>query len=769
MKKQLLNLKIAVAALVIFCSATANAAFTAVTSGNWSSAATWGGIAPTATVSAQDITIPAGLTVTLDADVTFSGLLNSFLVNGTLSSTTVNGITMTQGSLAGNGTISVNRISFNTLGNSSFTGNLNVKRFVNSTAILAIAAVVNVADTLVLESGNILLNTSANLTMLSNSTVKVNNGSITIGGGLFTSGNAYNALYVGTSKTTGIELNTVTLQHLYLNMNNNNQTLTLNNNLTINGNFNSQSGKLTLNGKHFTTKGDITLGAGSTINSDASSMMTIEGSGSLTSMLMYDAGSIINTLTINRTSSGQVKLGSTITVDGHLNLTEGTFSIEGGGMAVMASGSTVQIDKGSITLNTGTFNGTAVYNVEYIGSTDATTGIELGGSGLNNVAINSPSNATKIALNASTNISGNLNLYKGKLDLNGNSLFLNGTISSSANGLFVGNSSSELHLNLSAVTNDTIHFDNSTSASQTLSKLRLNMGGTNPVINLDSKLIIANELTFVKGQLALASHNDVEIMSTALITGYDDTKYVVTSAATLNGSLVMNVNAGSSYVTFPVGTSTNYSPAHIQQASSATSGTFSVRTMNTVLAGATSGPVNSNTLKVVNRTWFVNSNIASINSNLKFGWVAAAEVNGFDRTNAYVSHYTSNAWDVVAGSSATVSSNNTFELSRMGVTSLSPFAVTEVGEPLKVKELSNLASIELYPNPTQDVVTIKLLNPTDTYKYELTDITGRAILVNSNDSNVTNFDVSKLGTGYYFIKITNLSDNKTITKRFVKE
>ncbi len=767
MKKQLLNLKIAALALGIFFSTAASAAFTAVTSGNWSSASTWGGIAPTATVLNQDITIPSGITVTLDADVTFSGLLNSFVVNGTLSNTTGNGITMTQGALSGNGTITVNRLTFTSLGSCSFSGNLNLKRFINSAALLGLAAIVNVSDTLELESGNILLNTNANLTMISNSTVKVNNGSMTIGGGIFNSSNAYNVMYIGTSKTTGIELNTVTLKHAYLNMNNNNQTVTLNNNTTINGNLNLTSGKLMLNGNHLTTWGDVNMGGGSTINSTASSMMTIEGSGSLTNMLMFDAGSIINTITINRTNNATVKLGSSLTIDGKVNLMQGNFSIEGGGMLTMASSSTVHIEKGALAVNTGSFNGTSPYNVEYMGSTDATSGIELNASGLNNVWVNYSNNSNKVTISNDINIAGNLKMQKGKLDLNGRNLFLNGTISSSTNGMFIGNNTSEMHLNLSSVTNDTIYFDNASASNQTLSKFRLNMGGTNPVIHLGSKLIISNELSFVKGQVALSSNNDLEIMSAATITGYDDTKYVVTSGNT-NGALVMNVNAGSSYVTFPVGTNSNYSPAFVQQASAASSGNFNVRAMNTVLSGGTYGPVNSNTLKVVNRTWFVNSGVSNINANLKFGWVAAAEVNGFDRTNAYVSHYTSNAWDVISGSSATLSANNTYELSRSGITSLSPFAVTEVGEPLKINEVSGLNGIELYPNPSKDAVTVKV-NANDNFKYELTDITGRTILTTSNANNLNKFDVSNLKTGYYFIKITNLNESKTITKRFVKE
>ncbi|MDP1801207.1 MAG: T9SS type A sorting domain-containing protein, partial [Bacteroidota bacterium] len=261
--------------------------------------------------------------------------------------------------------------------------------------------------------------------------------------------------------------------------------------------------------------------------------------------------------------------------------------------------------------------------------------------------------------------------------------------------------------------------------------------------------------------------DDLTIMPAASITGYDDSSYIVTSQNN-SGALVMNVAAGSAYVTFPIGTSSNYSPAHIQQASSATSGNFNVRAMNTVLSGGTYGFVNSNTLKVVNRTWFVTTGVSTINTNLKFGWVAAAEVNGFNRNNAYVSHYTSSAWDIASASSATASANNTFELSRMGITSLSPFAVTEMGQPLKVKEQSLSNNFEIYPNPSKDVINVKLSNPSDDYQYELTDITGRTISTNTNNNSLNKFDVSNLGTGCYFIKITNKSDNKTITKRFIK-
>lgn len=756
----------AIVALGIIFSTTANAAFIAVTSGNWSSTTTWGGPAPTATVAAQDITIPVGINVTLDADVTFVGVANSFIVNGTLVNSTTNGITITQGVLAGSGTISINRVTFATLGTITFSGVMNLKRLINSTTALAFVAIANISDTLDLQAGSLLLNTNSNLAMLSNSTVKVSSGSLTIGGGIFNSSNAYNVMYTGSSKVTGIELNTLTLQNAYLNMTNNTQTVTLSNNAIINANMNVTLGKIALNGKVLTLKGNLNLAAGSNFISTPTSDLTIQGTGTLNSPLTFDPASSINDLTINRTATGLVKIASPLNVSGHLNLMNGDFSLESGSILTMTAASIVHVESGSVTLNTGVFTGTASYNVEYMGAANSTGGIELNGTGLNNVMVNYVTTANMVTINSNASITGTLSMIKGMLNLNGKNLTLNGAISQNVNSQFIGNPGSELNLNLVSVTNDTLFFDNSNLNNQTLSKLKVNTTGTIAIV-LGSRLVIANELNLTLGKIEIGN-NDLVIMSAALITGSDDTKYIITSQAA-SGSLVMNVVAGSSYVTFPIGTSINYSPAYVQQNASATTGSFSVRAMNTVLSGGTVGILNSASLKVVDRTWFVYSGVSSINVNLKFGWVILAELNGFNRTNAYVSHFTNSAWDNTAAANASVGLNNTFELSRMGLTSLSPFAVTENGQPLGLKEISISTGFELYPNPSKDVIHIKLINSSSTYKYELTDITGRTILSTSNSNDLTKFEISNLGTGCYFIKATNLTDNTMIVKRFIKD
>lgn len=763
MKKNLLNLKNAVVLLGILLFTTAANAFTAVTSGNWSSAATWGGVAPGNNVSGQSIDIPSGITVTLDMDVTFSGLLNSFSVDGTLSNTTSYGLIISQGTLSGAGQISINNLTFGTLSSMSFSGTLNLERLINNSPVLGLGAIANISDTLDLQNGNISLNNNSNLTMMSNSFIKIDNGSFSINGGIFNSSNPYSVMYVGNSKTSGIELNTSTLKHVYVNMANSNQTVTMGNNMIINGDLYLNTGKLSLNGRHLHLKGNLGVVSGASFTSNSTSEMTIEGSGALSSALLFDSGSSIDNLTINRT--GQVNLQDELSIAGNLNLNDGSLSLQSGAVLTMNNGSTVHVEKGTLAVNTATFDGTAAYNVEYMGSTNYTSGMELSGSGLNNVTVNYSSATNQVTLNSNTTIDGNLDLAKGKLVLNGKMLTLNGTLSHNSNGKFKGDSNAELHLNLTSITGDTLYFDNANAASYSLKKLMINNSGTNAIV-LGSDLNIENELNLAAGKLELSNGN-LTIAAAASITGYDDTKYIVTSKDA-SGQLVMNVVAGSSYVTFPVGTSVNYSPAYIQQTSSGTSGNFNVKAMNGVYTNGTSGGLNSNTLKVVNRTWLISSSVPQVNMNLKLGWVSAAEVNGFNRANSYITHYTSSAWDVHTASTAASGSNNTYESTRTGITSLSPFAVTEVGQGVGIKETA-ANNFELFPNPAKDKLTIKLMNATADNTYEITDITGKVVAGKTSNSIQNTFDISHLNSGCYFIKVTNVADNTTSVTKFIKE
>ena len=756
-----------VIALGILISGAANA-FTAVTSGNWSSAATWGGIAPGNNVSSADIIIPSGITVTLDADVTFSGLLNQFQVNGTLSSSSMNKLTLTLGVLSGAGNISIHKVVFANIATATFAGTMAVDELHNSTSSLAFVATANVADSLVLETGSLMLNTNSNLSMMSNGTIRVNSGSLGISGGVFTSSNSYNVMYVGGSKTSGIELGGSGVQNVYVDMSSNTASLSLSSDYTVSSTMNVNKGQVNLNGRKLTLNGDLVMGLGAAFKSNTTSSLSIEGSGALTSGLAFDGStSAISELSINR-SGATIKLMSALSIGNGLKLKSGTLSLESGSSLIMNAGSEIHVWTGSMVNNSGNFTGSASYNVQYLGSANATTGIELSGSGLGNVIVNYDSPNLGVSLSGNTTVDGTLNMMNGHVVLNGQNLTLNGTLSQNANATFVGHPSSELILNMSSASSTTLFVDNTSAANNTLSKLTLNVSGSS-ALTLGSQLTIRNDLKLTQGRIMLWN-NDLIVEPTGTISAYGASNYIITSGAA-NGRLQMHVTSGGSYVVFPVGTSGNYSPAHIQQTASGTSGAVMIRAISEVYTGGYSGFDNSVSLPVVGRTWMVEAaSGVNVNMNMKLGWVAAAELNGFNRNTAMIRHYTNGAWDTDATAAASAGLNGTFELGRTGITSLSPFAVADASAPVGIKNNSKgSVGFEVYPNPAKDVLILETAATVQGYKYEVIDVTGKLVKAGATSQTSAMVDVASLKPGYYFIKVINMDDNVSGVKRFVKD
>jgi hypothetical protein len=380
---------------------------------------------------------------------------------------------------------------------------------------------------------------------------------------------------------------------------------------------------------------------------------------------------------------------------------------------------------------------------------------------LHNLSLSLVNSVSIVKLNKSATVAGKLNLSSGKLDLGADTLTVNGSMAQTPSASFIGNTSAALILNLTSVTNDTLYFDQS---NQNLKKLKVNLANGGNVV-LATALTIGGELDFVKGKVVLIN-NDLQISSAAAMNGYDDTKYVATEAA---GRLQMTVNSGSSFATFPVGTLSNYSPAGIQQTASGSTGSFMVRAMNGVMTQGTTGYNTANSASVVNRTWLIDAaSGVNVNMNLKLAWVSAAEVNSFDRTHAYIAHYKNATWDTYTYGAAVVGVNNTYEITRQNITSLSPFAVSDNLAAMGIKEVVAENGIDMYPNPSSDVVNIQVSNSGSAYSYEIIDITGQTILASANNNALNRFDVSNLQNGCYFIKITNLDNKKVVTKRFIK-
>jgi len=93
------------------------------------------------------------------------------------------------------------------------------------------------------------------------------------------------------------------------------------------------------------------------------------------------------------------------------------------------------------------------------------------------------------------------------------------------------------------------------------------------------------------------------------------------------------------------------------------------------------------------------------------------------------------------------------------------------GGSLTVDEF-NVDSVEVSPNPFTESVNIKLANGiNDDYNINLFDINGRAIMserFSATNGTITISNLDRLEDAFYFIKITNLNNNSSITKKIVK-
>jgi len=747
------------ALLFIACITSANA-YTAVTSGNWSNSATWGGNAPGASVSNQDINIPPDITVTLDMDVTFSGVNNSFIVNGILSNATNNGLLISQGILSGNGALAIHQLSFGSLATIGYTGTLYANNFVNAGANLLIDFIAVVSDTLNLEAGSVVLNSRGNLLLMTNGTVRVNTGTLTLQGGIFALAGSYDVLYVGASKISSIEIAASGLRNVTIQLSDNTQNITLTSNIALSGNLQLLSGRVDFSNQRLTINGDVQMQTGTLLTANSESSLTIQSPGSLTNPLVFSPHSGLGNLIIAAGSRATVKLSSLLNLFNQLELVSGVLSVEADGALILNTGTSVLIQSGVLKINNGVFSAAAPYDLKYSGAS-TTTGVEATGSGLNNMTIGLSSASNTVTLGDPISIAGTLYLNNGNMDLNAKDLTLNGSFSSQPGASFVGNNNSEVILNLTAPPTGIFSLD---ASNRNLKVLQVNIAGGGTV-SLGTDLFIGNSLVLTSGKIDIGDNN-LTIGPAANLTGYSNYRYIITSGL---GSLHEQVYQSGPVVTFPVGTSSGYSPAILQQGASGTSGDFSVRTSNGVLTNGTSGYNGATSTSMVDRTWFIESDPAvTVGLNLQLAWEATAEVNGFNRTQSYISHYTNAAWDNYTLTAATTGSFGTYVQSRANLTSLSPFAVADPHSALGIKELTEQPAFKIYPNPASDLLNLEMAMPVSTYLFELFDVTGQILLTTTGNAPVQQFQVGDLQQGSYFIRITDKASKQTTIKQFIK-
>lgn len=671
MKRNLFNLKksgILAVVFVIFNSYSSAATFTAVASGNWSSSVTWGGTAPSLSNTTDQITIPSGISVTMDNDVVLNGALTQITVNGTLTSSSSTTLTVNYGKITGNGTIDIGSVVLGTAAVLTFTGSFASNTLDNAAINLQTTGNFTIKQTLMLTSGILSIQSGGSLSLASNSSIVLNGGKMATNGGTIGLSSNYNVHYKAGSNSGGLELSGSGLNNLIIEVGTGN-TLTLTGNVTVNGTLTLTSGTLDLGIFNLTLNGDVSSSGSGSVTASNSTLTFNSNSGVNGTIKFSGSNSTLNNLNVNVGNQNKASISGDVTINGNLTLTSGT----------------LQFNTTNFTLKGG-----------------------LSSSGTGNISSSATSN---IIINTSTSPSGKLSFAT-----NGN----------------------------------------------TVNNFTVNIGG-NGTVMLGSDLKVNGTLNLTNGHLNVGS-NKLSVTTNTSINGGSSSAYIITESS---GSLSLSVSPlDISGVVFPIGTSTNYFPAKVVLNAGSGSGKVDVGVVNNVYSEGTVGVDLSATKHVVDATWMVSSDISSnLNMNLKLIWPASAEVNGFMRTDAHISHYINNNWDLSANASATAEANGMFSLTRNNITSLSPFAVYDATVGGISIPFENYA-IRVYPNPSSEIISINNHDISEGVTMDILNLTGQVVASYKLDNQTKSVSINELKPGNYIIRLNDGEHNTY--QRFIK-
>ncbi|MFC6224593.1 T9SS type A sorting domain-containing protein [Hymenobacter artigasi] len=238
----------------------------------------------------------------------------------------------------------------------------------------------------------------------------------------------------------------------------------------------------------------------------------------------------------------------------------------------------------------------------------------------------------------------------------------------------------------------TVSYINSTNTVQTIT------GGTYGTLDLSDDgprtlagpVLVRSDFSYDNGDkspLMLNSYN-LQLQKGVDFNGPSRTAPLLVTNGT--GSLVRTVSGDNKAVLFPVGsTTTSYTPVTLVQSGTGVEDAYSVRVIDGMYAGYTSAgagvgtPVTNQNVK---KTWLVEEEVLG-NSNvaMTLQWNSADAVTNFATNKAHISHYTNGSWDTTPLASASSPSTGIYKVSRTGITSFSPFAVTSRANPLPVE------------------------------------------------------------------------------------
>ncbi|MBW7912148.1 MAG: T9SS type A sorting domain-containing protein [Taibaiella sp.] len=408
------------------------------------------------------------------------------------------------------------------------------------------------------------------------------------------------------------------------------------------------------------------------------------------------------------------------------------------------------------------------YNIRY-GNNNSAPAMnrfnELKGSGttLSGIEVTDNANITLVPDIQDIEVKGEVKLTSGTLRIAKSSVLYCGFIltgagkfSSSGTGTFTGSDSLQLIIASSNVsTLGTLRF---TPGSNSLQSLNLDLqGGASGTLTIKNDLKIKSSLSLTRGHLYMENHFlDIIHPSNGFLPG-DVGSYVMMDQG---GSVRSDVSNGG-LVTFSIGTPTQYLPITFIPSSQ----TARISVEHGVKQNGSSGPDISATQPVVNATWRFLDNTSC--TDIRPGWMAGNEKNGFDRSKCYISEFKNGNWDKQNSGPASTSSGGVYTVSRAGTYTGNVYAIFDINTAVSVEELLNEKNnIVLFPNPVINELQIQ-------YKGEkvlvasVLDISGRVMSTSYIEKGTNTIAVSALTNGIYFIRLTG--EGVGSTYRFVKQ
>ncbi|HAN79178.1 MAG TPA: hypothetical protein DCQ31_16130, partial [Bacteroidales bacterium] len=211
-------------------------------------------------------------------------------------------------------------------------------------------------------------------------------------------------------------------------------------------------------------------------------------------------------------------------------------------------------------------------------------------------------------------------------------------------------------------------------------------------LSVENSISVRNELFLRNGKL-LCSNAELKLENGSFLGGINTSKYLILSGT---GKLTQWVANNS--VAFPVGTSTYYSPANLNN--SGVADFYSVGLFGSVTADGTSIGANiPNIENTVKQSWTIEEATAGgSNLTINLQWNSAIEGSLFNRTKAGIGQYTGGVWK--AGKATTAFGSNPYLLSIANVTQGGTFAAGDNNTILTDGVPPVLDLVKLYSNQT---------------------------------------------------------------------